>query len=45
MVAFGIGGDGFCVECEDENVSFGDYTLVAVKPPTPPEHDETGPAA
>ena len=32
MVAFGIGGDGFCVECEDENVEFSDYTLAAVKP-------------
>jgi hypothetical protein len=35
MVAFGLGGDGFCVECEDENVGFEDYTLVAVKPPEP----------
>ena len=35
MISFGIAGDGFCVECEDENVEFSDYTLVAVKPPAP----------
>jgi hypothetical protein len=47
MIAFGISGDGFCVECEDENVEFSDYTLVAVTPPedwpiigcTPPATD------
>ena len=33
MVVFDIGGDGFCIDCEDENVAFEDYTLVAVKPP------------
>ena len=35
MVAFGIGDDGFCVECEAEDVGFEDYTLVAVRPPAP----------
>ena len=34
MVAFGLAGDGFCTACEDENVGFDDYTLVAVKPPS-----------
>jgi hypothetical protein len=33
MISFGIAGDGFCVRCEDENVEFSDYTLVAVRPP------------
>jgi hypothetical protein len=37
MIAFGIGDDGFCVKCEDENVGFSDYTLVAVKPPAAEE--------
>ncbi len=35
LVAFGIGGDGFCTACEDENVGFADYTLAAVRPPAP----------
>jgi len=35
MVAFLFGDDGYCTGCEDENVGFGDYTLVAVKPPAP----------
>jgi len=35
MIAFGIAGDGFCTACEDESVSFSDYTLAAVKPPAP----------
>ena len=35
QVLFGIAGDGFCTACEDENVGFDDYTLVAVKPPAP----------
>ena len=39
MVAFGIYEDGFCTGCEDENVSFGDYTLVAVKSPAPKDDD------
>lgn len=37
LVVFGIAGDGFCTACEDENVSFSDYTLAAVKPPVPGE--------
>jgi hypothetical protein len=41
LVAFGIGGDGFCTRCEDENVGFSDYTLAAVKPPEP-EGDSDG---
>jgi hypothetical protein len=35
VVAFDFGEDGFCTACEDENVSFDDYTLAAVKPPVP----------
>ena len=38
MVAFGL-GDGFCTRCEAEDVGFEDYTLVAVRPPEPENHD------